>query len=537
MFPPRSKRTSTVTLSDTMKCSVLSRKKPHRKYLVSQVLILLYLAILLACVGVTYVHLGTSAFWAFFAFGFSLIVLAGGGKGYGISGAFKTKWIGVVPIVAWVIASLLCFICALVQIAVEPFSIMYLSNAVFSLLSLAPLLIIWRRKIVYEHPENVSLRRHAPTLCLLRGMICIMSTAIALLLSYNAVEEMRYLQSVPESAFAIVEETGLRLHYWCKGEFDGVSLALIEPGFMLPSYGLYWIQKYLSNYTRTCVYEVSGTGFSSYERNPNFANDAANMESVFDAEFEKLGVDKRRMIAIAVGHGRGHISAMRLHVNQHSRMYRVFNGTSVAKSPYGATVVISIDGVPCKQGPQEQVIKERFASNIITRFLFAPFLGMYSGGMRIFWNGYKDRVLSGFDYDLGEAHQSDLPLQSQIEFRETLLKSNFWKSGAERSRNWGAGYYTGPTLAQCEVYLNDNHNDTNLTAKVAPLFNRTFNHIKVPANKVCLQEETVCAGHTSLATTSTFAKIAVEDFIAPYLDAALSVPLFGDDEEDNDDGQ
>ena len=299
----------------------------------------------------------------------------------------------------------------------------------------------------------------------------------------------------PSSTFAAGPQNN-SVHYWCEGTLKNSSIIIAEPGYMLPSHALYWIQTYLSNTTRTCVVEVSGMGQSQSQKDVGFASDAANMKAVLDAEFAMQKVPVQDRVAITAGHSRGHLSAATLCQN---------DGEHFKKC-----IVISLDGSRCSQGPQVDVMSRHFASTDVTRYAFVPFIRLFTGGMRLVWPLYRQFALTGGDYTASSStvHKSDLPRDVARRFREVLLTSNYWIAAAGRSEAWAPGKYSGPTTTFC----------SQLRA--------SDRHIIVDASSICTNTS-ICARHTSLLTSSQFAEIAVRSVIEPEL---IKLLLNDDDE-------
>ena len=279
------------------------------------------------------------------------------------------------------------------------------------------------------------------------------------------------------------------VHYWCEGTVQNNTIMIFEAGFMAPGASLYWIQTGLAPYTRTCLYDRSGEGFSQVQEDVGFIAEARNMKAVVDQEFTRAGVPVGSRNVVVGGHSRGFQSAARFRVDYNASYNRV--------------LVVGIDGSTCDRAAAADIVP----AELLT-YALSPFVSAASGVAWIFWPVIQGPALS-FPVTSAVVFEN-CPLELQLgdiknegEFLQKLLRANIWRNSAERDYAW----ITRPALtaAQCQDFIFN-----------SPEF------LAVGASTVQVLGSdgiTLCAaGHTAIVHRSDFAEI-VTTRIKLFLDS------------------
>eukprot|EP00931_Biecheleriopsis_adriatica_P094500 TRINITY_DN68142_c0_g1_i1.p1 TRINITY_DN68142_c0_g1~~TRINITY_DN68142_c0_g1_i1.p1 ORF type:complete len:547 (+),score=101.27 TRINITY_DN68142_c0_g1_i1:153-1793(+) len=291
------------------------------------------------------------------------------------------------------------------------------------------------------------------------------------------------LEFGPDS-FAYTDE-GVRLNYWCSGSVTGGAIVLIEAGYMQPAPALdFYVQGFAAT-TRTCAYDVAGSGWSSEQSRYGFRDDARNMKAVLDAEFEKAGLEapSSNKIAVVAGHSRGFLSA--------STFKMLYNDS------YSRVLVLGLDGSSCNAYTFEGSLG---AGRIVASLAFS--LPILTGLMRtvlLLSPSLRTMALSAGEDQVDEIHASDVEVE--WEFFERMLGLpgyGHWRSMGARAVAW-VDNYDGPDDYTCGSQRSDT--------------------LHIYAGDLCVQGK--CALHTSSVMSSKFADIVVTR-VSSWLVSALA---------------
>lgn len=278
------------------------------------------------------------------------------------------------------------------------------------------------------------------------------------------------------------------IHYYCQGVVRNNTVMIFEAGFMGPSSSLFFIQDGLFPYTRTCLYDRSGEGWSQPQADVGFIGEARNMRAVLDQEFRRAGVEVGSRNVVVGGHSRGFQSAARFKVD--------YNDT------YKRVLVVELDGSVCNKNDPIGIVDVDFL-----RYGLTPFTSMFSGLVWIVWPFVKDLVLSnplelGFGKPICKEFQVG-DLTSEGEFLQRLLKPNIWRNSAERDIAWEEK--PALTSAQCTDFVFNSPDFLEIRAR----------DLLILAKDNVTQCE---ASHTSIVIRSDYAAIAVQR-IVNFLDS------------------
>jgi len=150
----------------------------------------------------------------------------------------------------------------------------------------------------------------------------------------------------------------------------------------------------LSSYTRACIYEAPGTGFSPSDPStaPSYANDAAQIYQIYKSELK----DTRRFRAIIIGHEAGHLSALAFR--------------SLYESEFDSVIGISLTGVQCATSEPKL--------SLGPGTVIAPVVSVFSGAVRLVYHGVKPFL------------NADISNLDNV--AERYLFAQYWKTVAER---------------------------------------------------------------------------------------------------------
>lgn len=120
----------------------------------------------------------------------------------------------------------------------------------------------------------------------------------------------------------------LCLAYKCEGAVRHNAIAIVVNGFAATSDSYYFVGMHLQRFTRTCTFDPRGQGWSQW---PNrhfigdtpdfgFGADAADVQTILDAEFDLADVGGADRVAVLAGHSRGRLVAVKFQaqVTSHS---------------------------------------------------------------------------------------------------------------------------------------------------------------------------------------------------------------------------
>jgi len=469
------------TIQDMHQSSLLALTRRRKKLLTICSLIALFFG------TVTIYAFQISVAWTFVAFCTCTRLALGG------NGGQRTSFLSFPACFIWTVAAASACCLAIAQLALGPFSPEALCSLLFGTISAVACGLLAKRSWnsgrndndqipTLSSVSNSSLRYLILSAFLIFGALSVYDSWAAVAVESSSVDNSSFTRG----------PGGNWIHYFCKGEPSNGTIVVMEPGYMVPSHALYWMQLYLSTKTYVCIIEVSGVGRSQTEQDVSFYADASNIKAVFDTEFDRLDIPVDRRVAVVMGHSRGHISAITFY--------------SHFAHEYKDCRVVSLDGSDCYYGPTDyDLITEYFISPGSISYIFAPAVPFLSGGMRALWGFYSQYALTGGDTMMKDSsHGSDLPDEIVAQFRERFLHPNYWYAAADRSDAWKTDRYNGPSLSDCRK-LDD-----------------AGDHVFVRADDVTVEsvfltthKSVVRATHTSLLTYSKFASRAVERFILP----------------------
>ena len=278
------------------------------------------------------------------------------------------------------------------------------------------------------------------------------------------------------------------IHYYCEGTVTNNTVMIFEAGFMGPSSSLFFIQEGLKHYTRTCLYDRSGEGYSQAQEDVGFIGEARNMKAVLDEEFTKAGVAVGSRNVVVGGHSRGFQSAARFKVDYNDTYKRVLG--------------VEMDGSACTKNDPIGLIDPD-----LLRYFLTPIVTMFTGMSWILWPFVKVFILSNpLELGFGKPNcPSELQvgdLKSEGEFFQRLIKPNIWRNSAERDIAWEEKPALNST--QCLDYVFNSPDFLRLRA--VDVF------VLAPDNVTKCE-----ASHTSIIIRSDYAAIVVERILA-FLD-------------------
>ena len=459
------------------------------------------------------------------------------------------RWLVLVLALAWGIAGALAAASRAARLAAAPSNADDLTDLLFSLCCLLSMsvAISWLTRPQIKLAYAMRARAHTcarrtterPTCCCCCCELCCavlssLAIALALLACFDAAATLARLASQPVGEFVYLDrgEGGGRyaIHYWCDGAVRHDAIAVLEAGFMMPDPGMAWFQAGLAQrLTRTCVFDRAGFGLSQRAYpDVGFAADARAMRAVLEREFEahergSLAAAQQaeaagapanatsaaasaaasvggKRVAIVGGHSRGHLSAVRFHLDQ--------------RHAYSRVLVVSIDGSSCD--PRTDDLLRRFVglSEAQVTYAAAPLMSLAAGGLRLLWP-----LLRGFALTGGMSKESErlppvaLPAEAEEAYLATMVRSNYWRRDAASSHAWRESY-DGPTTEQCERLGVRRYVDAPPPACGAPCTDwlgiaARFTCVDAALRPVARAVAVGCAGHVSLVTARHFADVAV----------------------------
>ena len=213
------------------------------------------------------------------------------------------------------------------------------------------------------------------------------------------------------------------IHYYCEGTVTNNTVMIFEAGFMAPSSTLFFVQEGLKHYTRTCLYDRSGEGFSQAQEDVGFIGEARNMKAVLDEEFNKAGVATGDRNVVVGGHSRGFQSAARFKVDY--------------DASYNRVVVVELDGATCSRDfPADYIPAD------VLIYLLPSFTSMVSGLGWVLWPFIKEYALTD-PFSLGGSTDANCPAELQVgdlknegEYLQRLVKPNLWRNTGHRDNAW-----------------------------------------------------------------------------------------------------
>ena len=426
---------------------------------------------------------------------------------------------------AWLATALMASLALIARLCMAPSNVDDVWDAIFSLATCLVLgtMITWlRNRVVLARYEAGAPKRSAmrcarnrscgrPCCCCfdpfcsrVLAAVGVLSLLIVVATVFDAGASLseQAARRGPALEFAYVSSPSrAAVHYWCQGVVRNDTIAIFEGGYMLPDPGLDWVQRDLSaRYTRVCLFDRPGTGYSQRQTHVGFVADADAMRGILDREFSRFGRrdapagsrPPRRVIV--GGHSRGFLSAATFHARHANAFDKV--------------LVVSLDGSWCERTTEDVMAYYAVSAPIATRVL-APVISLLAGFLRAAWPIMQDVTLTGGEFDHEPPSEIQLPPPTlphgaEAGFRARFLRANYWRRAAFSSLSWWH-HYDGPNHTACGT-LQASGELLEVHA-AATCVGRDLQRVHAPcASSVCR-----CAGHVELVTNDVFAKLAAED--------------------------
>jgi len=298
------------------------------------------------------------------------------------------------------------------------------------------------------------------------------SAVVALACCYHSGKTLSMLAAQTDARSSACSPDGVCLSYRCEGPIHHNAIAVVVNGFAATSDSYHYVrfggravnanvESDGTSFTRTCVLDPRGSGFSTFPPRALFRNqpsfgfeeDAMDVKTIIDAEFDRLPANatgapiaRADRVAVLAGHSRGRLVAIK------------FRARYLAE--YKQVVVIGLDGVrtcaPISSSFEDDLQMSaglEFPDGFV-RYVITPLMPFAAGfiDLALDWASpsAQTNFFAGDDVSsLPPALVTLLPTPQQRALQHKFTLERFWLTNAIVRWNW-ENRYDGPSETECE---------------------------------------------------------------------------------------